>query len=154
MNFYKLHGAGNDFIIVNNIKEKLPEKKIPEIAGRICTRKLSLGADGLLLVEAAKHGGDIAVRVFNSDGSESEMCGNGMRCVSRYAFDEGLTPGRAGASSGRIVIETMAGDIDAWRLSRRRFKIRLQSPSVLEEARSANWSICLPTRRLTASILF
>jgi diaminopimelate epimerase len=132
MNFYKLQGAGNDFIIINNSKDKIPEEKIPGIAKRICTRKRSLGADGLLLVEAARHGGDIAVRVFNSDGSESEMCGNGMRCVSRYAFEEGLVR----ASHGRIVIETLAGDIEAWRLSPRRFKIRLQDPSVLEEGRS------------------
>ncbi|MDR0629431.1 MAG: diaminopimelate epimerase [Treponema sp.] len=132
MNFYKLQGAGNDFIIINNRKEKIPEEKIPGIAKHICTRKRSLGADGLLLVEAARHGGDIAVRVFNSDGSESEMCGNGMRCVSRYAFEEGLVD----ASRGRIVIETMAGDVEARRLSPRRFKIRLQAPSVLEEGRS------------------
>ncbi|MDR3191554.1 MAG: diaminopimelate epimerase [Treponema sp.] len=132
MNFYKLQGAGNDFIVVNNIKERIPEEKISAIAGRICTRKRSLGADGLLLVGAPRHGGDISVRVFNSDGSESEMCGNGMRCVARYAFEETLLP----AGSGRIVIETMAGDIEAWRLSRRSFKIRLQSPSVLENGRS------------------
>ncbi|MDR2392823.1 MAG: diaminopimelate epimerase [Treponema sp.] len=132
MNFYKVQGAGNDFIIINNIKEKLPEEKIPGIAKRICTRKLSLGADGLLLVETARHGGNIAVRVFNADGSESEMCGNGMRCVSRYAFEEGLVP--KGTGDG-IVIETMAGDIDSRRLSKGRFKIRLQSPSVLEEGR-------------------
>ncbi|MDR2629991.1 MAG: diaminopimelate epimerase [Spirochaetaceae bacterium] len=136
MNFYKFQGTGNDFIIINNIREKLPEEKISTIAKRICTRKLSLGADGLLLIEEAKHGGDIAVRVFNSDGSESEMCGNGMRCVSRYAFEEGMAGEPAGSAGGRIVIETMAGDIDAWRLSRRSFKIRLQSPSILEEGRS------------------
>jgi diaminopimelate epimerase len=135
MNFYKLQGAGNDFIILNNTKEHIPEEKIPGIAGRICTRKRSLGADGLLLVGAPRHGGDLAVRVFNADGSESEMCGNGMRCVARYAFEEGLA-GEAGG--GRIVIETMAGDLDAWRLSRRSFKIRLQRPSVLEEGCSAN----------------
>ncbi|MFP3091068.1 diaminopimelate epimerase [Treponema sp. TIM-1] len=143
MNFYKLQGAGNDFIIINNIKEKIPEEKIPGIAGRICTRKLSLGADGLLLIEAARHGGGggggvaaaVAVRVFNADGSESEMCGNGMRCVARYVFEEGLAPKEAEAG-GRIVIETMAGDIEALRLSRRRFRIRLQDPSVLEEGRS------------------
>jgi diaminopimelate epimerase len=136
MNFYKLQGAGNDFIIINNIKEKLPEERIPEIARRICTRKLSLGADGLLLVDAARHGGDIAVRVFNANGSESEMCGNGMRCVSRYAFEEGVVKEQTGVSDRKLVIETMAGDIDAWRLSPRLFKIRLQSPSVFEEGRS------------------
>jgi diaminopimelate epimerase len=138
MNFYKLQGAGNDFIVINNIKEKIPEEKISGIAGRLCTRKLSLGADGLLLVGAARRGGDIAVRVFNADGSESEMCGNGMRCVSRYVFEEGLAPKQAGSSGDRVVIETMAGDIEALRLSRRSFKIRLQSPSVLEEGRSAD----------------
>lgn len=129
MNFYKLQGAGNDFIIINTIKDNIPEGKIPGIAKHICTRKRSLGADGLLVIGAAKRGGDIAVRVFNSDGSESEMCGNGMRCAARYAFEEGLVE----ASRGGILIETMAGDIEARRLSPRRFKIRLQDPSVLEE---------------------
>jgi diaminopimelate epimerase len=133
MNFYKVQGAGNDFIIINNIEEKIPPEKIPGIAKRICARKRSLGADGLLLVEAAQRGGDLAVRVFNADGSESEMCGNGMRCVARYALEEGSA---GGPSGGRVVIETAAGAIEALRLSRRSFKIRLQSPSVLETGRS------------------
>jgi diaminopimelate epimerase len=134
-NFYKFQGAGNDFIIINNIEEKIPPEKIPGIAKRICARKRSLGADGLLLVEAAQRGGNLAVRVFNADGSESEMCGNGMRCAARYALEEGPADGSSGGG-GRVVIETAAGDIEAERLSRRSFKIRLQSPSVLETGRS------------------
>jgi hypothetical protein len=107
MNFYKFQGAGNDFIIINNIEEKLPPEKIPGIAKRICARKRSLGADGLLLVEAAQRGGDLAVRVFNADGSESEMCGNGMRCAARYALEEGPAGGPSGGrGGGRVVIET------------------------------------------------
>jgi diaminopimelate epimerase len=133
MNFFKFQGTGNDFIIINNIEEKIPLEKISKTAKRICTRKRSLGADGLLLVEAPRRGGDMFVRVFNADGSESEMCGNGMRCAARFALEEGLTVSRA---EPVVVIETVAGDIEALRLSRRSFKIRLQDPSILETDRA------------------
>jgi diaminopimelate epimerase len=156
MKFYKLQGTGNDFIIINNIQEKLPLEKIPGIAKRLCTPKRSLGADGLLLVEPPQEGGDIGVKVFNSDGSESEMCGNGMRCAARFAWEEGLVagkpvPGSTGAPpaqfpaeypaqhpAGSIVIETVAGKVEARRISKRVFRVRLQSPSVLETGRSVH----------------
>ena len=59
-----MHGAGNDFIIINNIREKIPAEKLPRLAEKICTRRLSAGADGFMVVEAPKEGGDFRMRVF------------------------------------------------------------------------------------------
>jgi diaminopimelate epimerase len=129
--FSKLQGAGNDFIIFNNINGEIPEEKISAMAKRLCTRMLSIGADGFLLVERAKRGGDMFVRVFNADGSESEMCGNGMRCIGRYAYEEGL-------AGNHITIETVAGAVEALRLDRRLYRIRLPDPSVVKEHCSIN----------------
>ncbi len=76
--FTKMVGAGNDFIIVEGIKSGLPQ-----LARRICERKTGIGADGLLVLDKAK-GADARMRIFNPDGSEAEMCGNGIRCCAVY----------------------------------------------------------------------
>ena len=80
MKFWKMNGAGNDFIILNNLEERLPLEAIPQIARTLCRRRMSIGADGLMVVEAADQGGDFKMLFFNSDGSVGEMCGNGARC--------------------------------------------------------------------------
>ena len=79
MEFWKMNGAGNDFIILNNLVEKLPESAFPALARRLCERHLSIGADGLIVVDAAQDRGDYRMRFYNSDGSLGEMCGNGAR---------------------------------------------------------------------------
>ena len=83
MQFWKMNGAGNDFIILNNLTEKLPESAFPAIARTLCERHLSIGADGLMVVDAPTQGGDYRMRFYNSDGSVGEMCGNGARCICR-----------------------------------------------------------------------
>jgi diaminopimelate epimerase len=123
-----MQGAGNDFIIINNIKQEIPQEKFPEMAKRLCTRKLSIGADGLMVVEKPQKGGDIMMRLFNADGSEAEMCGNGVRCIARYAYEEGI-------AAEHITIEAVAGDVAAERLSKRSYKIKLQRAGVVKEAR-------------------
>jgi diaminopimelate epimerase len=130
MKFYKLQGAGNDFIIIDNRAEHIPLEKIPVLAKRLCARKLSLGADCLLLAGKPENSGDLSVKVFNADGSESEMCGNGMRCVARFAHETGL------AKNDKIIIETVAGEVPAIRIEKRLYKIKLQSPSVLDICRA------------------
>ena len=90
MKFWKMNGAGNDFIILNNLEERLPLEAIPQIARTLCRRRMSIGADGLMVVEAADQGGDFKMLFFNSDGSVGEMCGNGARCICRYGFENGL----------------------------------------------------------------
>jgi len=130
MKFYKLQGAGNDFIIIDNIDGKIPAGKIGALAKALCARRVSIGADCLLLVGQPVGDADISVKVFNSDGSESEMCGNGMRCVARFAHESGLAQG------DKVLIETVAGTVPAVRLAKNLFKIKLQAPSVLGAGRS------------------
>ena len=85
ISFIKMSGAGNDFIVVDNYKKTLKLGKA-EIA-KLCRRRFSIGADGLMLLESTeKEHYDFNMRYFNADGSEAEMCGNGGRCISRFAY--------------------------------------------------------------------
>ena len=124
MRFWKMNGAGNDFIIVNNMEEKLPVEKYPDIVRVLCERHLSVGADGFMVVESSDRA-DYKMLFYNSDGSMGEMCGNGARCISRYGYENGL----AGETQ---VIETTAGIVTGQRISRRLYKVRLNDPAVLE----------------------
>ncbi len=90
MKFSKMHGLGNDFILVNATKEILPED-LSGLADKICEPRFGIGADGLIVLNNVD-GADFSMRIFNSDGSEAEMCGNGIRCAAIFAREEGLTP--------------------------------------------------------------
>ncbi len=123
MKFWKMNGAGNDFLIINNIEEKIPHEKFPEIAKILCERRLSIGADGLMVVEKPEKipGADYRMLFFNSDGSMGEMCGNGARCISRYGYENGL--------AGEIQkIETTAGLVKGRRICNRLYQVRLNDP--------------------------
>ena len=125
MYFTKMHGAGNDFIIINNIEEQLPESSFPHLAKKLCAFHSSIGADGMMIVTEAKNGGDYGMLFYNSDGSTGEMCGNGARCIARFGYENGL--------AGEIQrIETTAGLVTGWRISERIYKVRLNDPSVME----------------------
>ena len=95
MEFWKMNGAGNDFIIINNFKGNIPAEKFPYIAETLCERHLSIGADGFMVVaqpsEEYKDKADFKMLFFNSDGSLGEMCGNGARCICRYGYETGLS---------------------------------------------------------------
>lgn len=125
MKFWKMNGAGNDFILLNNLEEQLPEGSFSEIARTLCERHLSIGADGLMVVDAPTQGGDYKMRFFNSDGSLGEMCGNGARCICRYGYETGL----AGETQ---TVETTAGIVTGKRIDRRNYRIRLNNPSVIQ----------------------
>ncbi|MDH7602843.1 MAG: diaminopimelate epimerase [Armatimonadota bacterium] len=86
MKFAKLHGAGNDFVVVDGSEEKIPEQKLPQVAKHICDRHFGIGADGLILVLPSKVA-NFKMRIFNPDGSEAEMCGNGVRVFAKYVYD-------------------------------------------------------------------
>ncbi len=124
MQFWKMNGAGNDFIILNNLEEHLPAEVFPHMARTLCQRHLSIGADGLMVVEAPTQGGDYKMLFFNSDGSAGEMCGNGARCICRYGYERGL----AGEAQR---VETTAGLIAGRRIDRRHYRIRLNDPTVI-----------------------
>ena len=125
MNFWKMNGAGNDFLVLNNLIEHLPQESFPAIARTLCERHLSIGADGLMVVDAPTQGGDYKMLFFNSDGSLGEMCGNGARCICRYGYENGL--------AGEVqVVETTAGIVTGKRISQRLYKIRLNDPTTMK----------------------
>lgn len=89
MDFVKMHGLGNDFIIVQNGQADLPEEKYAEAAQRLCAFHWGIGADGLVVIGPDPEY-DLRMRIFNADGSEAEMCGNALRCVAKYAWEAGV----------------------------------------------------------------
>jgi diaminopimelate epimerase len=88
MRFTKMHGIGNDYVYVNCFEEPMPTDPAA-LAVKIAVRHFGVGGDGLILICPSKVG-DARMRMFNADGSESEMCGNGVRCVAKYVFDHGI----------------------------------------------------------------
>ena len=125
MKFWKMNGAGNDFLVLNNLEEHLPVERLPEIARTLCERRLSIGADGLMVVDAPREGGDYRMLFYNSDGSIGEMCGNGARCICRYGYENDL----AGETQ---TVETTAGIVTGRRIDRRLYRIRLNDPTTIQ----------------------
>jgi diaminopimelate epimerase len=88
MKFTKMHGIGNDYVYVNGFDEQVENPG--DVARKVSDRHFGIGSDGLILILPSDKA-DVRMRMFNADGSEGEMCGNGIRCVAKYAFDHGLT---------------------------------------------------------------
>lgn len=123
MKFWKMNGAGNDFVIINNMEEKIPAEKIPYVAKTLCERHLSIGADGFMVVENPNNPSEADYRMmfYNSDGSMGEMCGNGARCICRYGYEKGL--------AGEVQrVETTAGIVTGERIDKRLYRVRLNDP--------------------------
>ena len=100
MKFTKMHGIGNDFIILNGFRQSADSPDL--MARRLCDRHYGIGADGLILALPSEIA-DARMRIINADGSEPEMCGNGIRCLGKYLYDEGIVP------QSSMTIETLAG---------------------------------------------
>lgn len=101
LRFTKMHGAGNDYVYVNLFEEQLPAP--PEkLAPLVSDRHFGIGGDGLILITPSEVA-DARMRMFNADGSEAEMCGNGLRCVAKYVYDHGI------AKKDQLSLETGAG---------------------------------------------
>ena len=103
LQFYKMTGAGNDFVMIDNRDLSLSEVLTHDYIAALCDRRFGIGADGLIAVEPAQGKGDVRMRYYNSDGGEAEMCGNGARCFT--AFVDFLTDG----ALREMTFETMAG---------------------------------------------
>src|SRR5690349_16377038 len=88
MRFTKMHGIGNDYVYVNGFQETVPDPA--RVAKLVSDRHFGIGSDGLILILPSDKA-DVRMRMFNADGSEAEMCGNGVRCVAKYAYDHGLS---------------------------------------------------------------
>ena len=122
LEFWKMEGSGNDFIILDNRRKIIKERG--KLASKLCQRKRKIGADGLILIEEAEEA-DFTMRIFNPDGSEAEMCGNGARCAAYFAYQKKI--------AGReCVLQTLAGKIVA-RIEENKVKIKLGDPSSLKE---------------------
>jgi diaminopimelate epimerase len=100
MKFAKMHGAGNDYVYVNGFQETVPDPQTLAIS--VSNRQFGIGSDGLILILPSQVA-DVRMRMFNADGSEAEMCGNGIRCVAKYVYDHGLIRDKD------IRVETAAG---------------------------------------------
>ncbi len=123
IDFFKMSGSGNDFILIDNRDNSLSVGNINDFVKKICERKTSVGADGLIIIEASDRA-DFRWRFFNADGSEVEMCGNGGRCVARLANILGI-------SGESLSFETVAGIIDA-EVKGNTVKLRLTEPHDLK----------------------
>lgn len=121
--FFKMSGSGNDFILIDNRGQALNVGNLIEFVRTVCERKVSVGADGLILIENSDHA-DFRWRFFNADGSEVDMCGNGGRCAARFACIKGI----AGA---KLSFETRAGIVDA-EVRGEIVKLRLTDPHSIQ----------------------
>jgi len=99
--FSKMHGLGNDFVVVDAIRQRF-DLDYSDFAQAVCDRNFGIGADGLILVLPSDHS-DLRMRIFNTDGSEPQMCGNGIRCFAKFAYEEGLI------QKDVLSVETLAG---------------------------------------------
>jgi diaminopimelate epimerase len=107
MRFWKMHGLGNDYIVIDNRDQKIGDKQAADLGKRLCERRFSVGADGLLLVSNSNVA-DVKMRIFNADGSEAEMCGNGIRCFAKYCYENDI------ATKNEFTIETLSGIKHVW----------------------------------------
>lgn len=120
-----MNGAGNDFIVLNDMQKVIPDESLEHIAAAVCHRHLSLGADGLMVVRPAERDGDYKMLFFNADGSQAEMCGNGARCICRFGYENEL--------AGEIQrVETLSGTVVGRRIDKRRYQVRLNDPTLLK----------------------
>ncbi len=94
MKFTKMHGLGNDYVYVNCFEERLDSVDVAVLACEVSDRHQGVGSDGLILIRPSGKGvkADVRMEMYNADGSRGEMCGNGIRCVAKYAIDHGLVP--------------------------------------------------------------
>ena len=107
MKFWKMHGLGNDYVVIDNRDEKISDVEAAELAVKLCKRRFSVGADGVLFVSNSTVA-DVKMRIFNADGSEAEMCGNGIRCFAKYCYENNIT------QKNEVIVETLAGNKRTW----------------------------------------
>ena len=122
--FTKMSGSGNDFIIIDNRVPVMDDAKKVDFVRRVCDRKMSIGADGVIFVENSDRA-DIKWDFYNDDGSTAEMCGNGGRCVARYAVEKNIAP-------AELTLETLAGIIGA-KVDGPNVKVKLTAPENLRQ---------------------
>lgn len=105
--YTKMHGLGNSYIYINGFEEKITEEELAPLAVKVSNQNTGIGSDGLILITPSEQAA-VGMRMFNKDGSEGKTCGNGLRCVAKYAFEHNLV------SAKTFTIETKAGIVDAY----------------------------------------
>ena len=121
MKVYYMNGAGNDFMVIDARGQSLDFSRL---ALELC--KFS-GADGFMAVDHSDTA-DFRLHFYNADGSRGEMCGNGARCICRFAYDMGIAP-------AQMVVQTDAGPVHGWRLDENQYRVKLNNPSILDMSR-------------------
>lgn len=119
--FFKMVASGNDFVVVDNRRRVV--KNALQFAKRVCARHTGIGADGVLLFENSRKG-DFKMRIINADGSEAEACGNGFRCIARYAKEKLKFP-------DSFHFESLSGSVQAW-VNAHKVRVQLPNPKALE----------------------
>jgi diaminopimelate epimerase len=107
INFWKMHGLGNDYVVIDNRDGQVADDQTSVIALKLCERRFGIGADGLLLVLNSDTA-DARMRIFNADGSEAEMCGNGIRCFAKFCYENNIV------KKEQFRVETNAGVKRVW----------------------------------------
>lgn len=120
ISFTKMQGCGNDFILLDNRKKIFPESALAQLSRTLCQRRVSIGANGVLLTETSERA-SIKMRYFNADGSEGEMCGNGARCLAYYAYQKQMV-------GPQLTLETLDGCYQAEILPQN--QVRLSFPDI------------------------
>lgn len=106
LSFTKMHGLGNSYIYIDARQHKIPSEQLPELAIKVSDPGVGIGSDGLIIIEPSGRA-TVKMRMFNKDGSEGKRCGNGLRCVAKYAFENGYCHGK------EMTIETASGIVEA-----------------------------------------
>ncbi len=107
IHYTKMHGLGNSYIYINTFEETLAESELISLAIKVSNKNTGIGSDGLILITPSDQA-DVGMRMFNKDGSEGKTCGNGLRCVAKYAFEHQLVQNET------FAIETKAGMVEAY----------------------------------------
>jgi diaminopimelate epimerase len=138
ISFHKIHGNGNDFILIDNRRNVLKGRNLSALAKQVCQRNRSVGADGLIVIvrPSDRKQADFKWRFFNSDGSEAEMCGNGSRCAARFAQLRKIAP-------KRMAFETLAGLIHA---EVKKATVKVQLPPARDQRMNVPVSLDFGTR--------
>lgn len=100
--FWKMQGLGNDYVVIDNRNNQISGEILSDLAIQLCRRRFGVGADGLILIYDSTVA-DVKMRIFNQDGTEAEMCGNGIRCLAKYCFEKGIVKKKT------FSVETLAG---------------------------------------------
>ena len=139
LEFYKMSGHGNDFVLVDNWEGQVGMADMPAMVKAVCRRRKGVGADGMVFIEEGPDEVDFAWRFFNSDGSEAEMCGNAGRCAARFAYITGIAP-------AEMSFMTLAGVINAF-VGPQSVRIELTQPGEPEmdcvlAVNGQDWTFC------------